>query len=80
MLITRASSGEGLRRTLKETLAAEIDHFYDLEPYMKEVSHGREILNPIDGHWNQLGNELAADGIFEALNEEFAGAFSSEGS
>lgn len=41
--------------------------YYPLYPYFKEnlPAQGNEIAFPCDGHWNELGHDLAARGLYE---------------
>jgi hypothetical protein len=44
---------------------------FDLLPWLRERSGGRRVYFPLDGHWNALGNELAAEGLAAFLSKEW---------
>lgn len=52
-----------------------LDHFWkneriNLLPYYQEYAEKELIVNTYDIHPNELGHQLAAQAIYETLNEE----------
>jgi lysophospholipase L1-like esterase len=43
----------------------------DLLPWLREKSAGRPVYFPFDGHWNALGNELAAERIAQFVADHW---------
>jgi hypothetical protein len=45
--------------------------YLDLLPALREKAAGRPLYFPHDGHWNALGNELAAGQLAEFLSKRW---------
>jgi lysophospholipase L1-like esterase len=45
--------------------------YLDLLPVLREKSGGRPLYFPHDGHWNELGNELAAEALAGFVSKEW---------
>jgi acetyltransferase AlgX (SGNH hydrolase-like protein) len=57
-------------RLLADFAAENHIRFLDLTPiFQKEASQGTELYYPFDTHWNQLGQDLAAESINKYIEE-----------
>jgi hypothetical protein len=76
VMITDGIPEEGLRGQLREFMAAEFPYHLDVAELMAEAAQGRRIRYHHDSHWNELGNRLAGEIIYQYLSE--AGLIPSE--
>ena len=59
------------QKELARFFKAEGVKYLDLLPGLREKAAGRALYFPHDGHWNVLGNELAAGQLSEFLSKEW---------
>jgi hypothetical protein len=57
------------QRVLSQFFEREGINYLDLLPWLREKSADRPLYFPLDGHWNALGNEIAAERVARLLAE-----------
>ena len=67
VLITHGLADHGLALRLRERLARTLRYHVDIDAAIQAAAGGRRIDHPHDGHWNALGNHLAAQAIYRYL-------------
>jgi hypothetical protein len=70
VLLTTAESDSPLGRKLATFIDENFKYHFDVGAYLYDVQEGRQISYTYDSHWNQLGNRLAAEGIYKYLRGE----------
>ena len=51
-------------------MSDKVPYYFDVGEYIADSARGRRLSYRFDYHWNQLGNRLAADGIYKYLKRE----------
>ena len=69
VLFSSSMSESGLKGRLRKQLAKELPYYLSVGEKVIDSSHGRRTSWRYNGHWNILGNRLAADVMYRYLQD-----------